>query len=240
MSQIRAVIIEDEPLAIDVLKELAAALADDIVIEDVANDGVSGLKLISRVEPQLIFMDIDMPQFNGIAILEKLNLTNTAIVFTTGSESYALKALKLSAVDYLLKPIDPAEFVIAIKKVRHFLSSIKKPGEKHGVSRLQLPTQQGILFIEEQNIIQIDGMGSYCRIMTAEPFDNVVVSRNIGQFEQTLSDRFFRCHNSHIINLDYVTGFSSKSGLFVILRGNISVEVSRRQKEALLSRLTGR
>ncbi|MGZ5135845.1 MAG: LytR/AlgR family response regulator transcription factor, partial [Flavitalea sp.] len=148
--------------------------------------------------------------------------------------------LKLSAVDYLLKPIDPAEFVLAIKKVRLFLNSIRKSEEKPGVARLQLPTQQGLLFIEEQNIIQIDGMGSYCRIMTANPFENIVVSRNIGQFEQTLSDRFFRCHNSHIINLDYVTGFSSKSGLFAILKGNISVEVSRRQKEALLSRLSGR
>jgi two-component system LytT family response regulator len=237
MKTIRTIIVEDEPVAVDVLKQLATALAPDININGIASDGITGMRMISELKPDLIFLDIDMPLLNGLDIIEKLSPKDAAIVFTTGSEAHALRAIKLDAVDYLLKPIDPADFVLAVDKVRSFLQRIKEPADTMVAKRLQLPTQHGILYIEEDNIMQVTGMGSYSQIITIDKNEKIVISRNIGHIEQLLSNQFFRCHNSHIINLKYVKSFSTKDGYFVMLKDNSMIEVSRRSKDKLLAAL---
>ena len=237
MKHIRTIIIEDEPVAVDVLQQLASALAPDISVEGIASDGIAGMRMISELKPDLIFLDIDMPLLSGLAIIEKLSPKDSAIVFTTGSEAHALRAIKLDAVDYLLKPIDPADFVVAVDRVRSFLQRNREYAGILGPKRLQLPTQHGILYIEENNIMQVTGMGSYSQIITVDKNERIVISRNIGHIEQMLSGQFFRCHNSHIINLNYVKSFSTRDGYFVILKDNSTIEVSRRSKDKLLAAL---
>jgi two-component system LytT family response regulator len=238
MKHIRTAIIDDEPAAVEVIRELSAQLASDIIIEAVAMNGIDALQVIIQHKPDLVFLDVNMPFLSGIQVIEKLASRDCKIIFTTGTADYALKALKLQAVDYLLKPVDPADFLLAVEKVRHLLSG-KKPATAltHG-SKIQFPTQHGITYLDESEIVQVIGMGSYCRIVTTDKAGTLTVSRNIGSIESRLPDYFFRCHNSHIINLNFVSSFSTKEGFCVILKDGSKVEVSRRSKDKLLERLS--
>ena len=125
MSTIRAVIIDDEQAAIDVIREFCSQFTNDLEIVGIARNGLEALKTIVDAKPDLIFLDVDMPILNGIEVLEKLQLKDVNIIFITGLEQHAIKAIKFQAVDFLLKPIDPADFMIAVEKVRHKLQSVK-------------------------------------------------------------------------------------------------------------------
>ncbi|HEV7781651.1 MAG TPA: response regulator [Chitinophagaceae bacterium] len=241
MKNIRAVIIDDEPAAIEVIRELAKELAEDIQIIDIALDGVKAVKSILANKPDLVFLDMNMPFMNGLQVLDKIPVKNFDIIFTTGSASFAINAIKLQAVDYLLKPIDPSEFLVAIEKLRNKMLLQNKPGPENRTRRkIQFSTQHGIMYLEESSIVQIIGMGSYCQIITNLGPDKIIISKNIGYIGRKLSDGFFRCHNSHIINLDFINGFSTKDGYSVNLKNGQIVEVSRRCKSSLLQKLSER
>ena len=238
MNPIKAVIIDDEPLAIEVLKELSRLFGEDLEIVATAADGISAIKTITHTKPDLLFLDIDMPHLNGLELVDKLQHRPAAIIFTTGSSDYAFNAIKLEAIDYLLKPIDPSDFIVAVEKARKRLSQKEVPnaGVKTGV-RLQLPTHQGIFYLDETDILHITGKGSYSQIQSLDKHETIMVSKNIGQLEKMLSNQFFRCHNSHIINLKYVKSFFSKDGYWVLLKDGTTIEVSRRIKDKLLQKL---
>lgn len=236
MKHIRVLIIDDEPAAIDVIKELCN-LEDDLLIEGTAINGVDAVKAIIKHKPDLIFLDVDMPLMNGMEVIEKLPGKDFEIIFTTGYSDYALKALKLEAVDYLLKPIDPGDFLVAIEKARNKLFVKFFPDNERNFSRIQLPAHNGIIYLEMNNILHITGMGSYSEIFTVDSEEKITVSKNIGHLAEKLSVNFFRCHNSHIINLNHVNRFISKDGFFVIMKNGSQVEVSRRNKESLLDKL---
>lgn len=232
---IRAVIVDDEPAAIVSIQELTNQLAKDVSILGDAMNGNLAIQLILDVKPDLIFLDIDLPLMNGLQVLNKLPYPVGEIIFTTGSPDYALQALKLNAVDYLIKPIDPTEFLIAIEKVRKRLG--KKTKSIVNAGRVQLPTKYGIIYIPESDITFISGKGSYCEIKTVQD-QKITISKSIGFIEEKLSgDVFFRCHNSFIVNLYYVNMFNTKDGSHVVLKDGTKVEVARRSKEYLLIRL---
>jgi two-component system, LytTR family, response regulator len=235
MKAIRTVIVDDEPAAVNVIKALLRQFAPDLELAGVAENGLEAIKVITAARPNLIFLDVDMPVMNGLQVLEKLPEKNFAVIFTTGSSEYALKALKLNAIDYLLKPIDPADFMIAVEKAREHLSANTIDST---VTKIQLPAQNGIIYLNEADIMYVTGMGSYCQINTLKK-EQIIISKNIGQLEVKLStDKFFRCHNSYIVNLEYVSKFISRDGYSVEMNDGSIIEVSRRSKEKLLNRLS--
>ncbi len=239
MKPIRTVIVDDEPAAVEVIQMLLQEFSTDIQLEGTAKNGLEAVQLISRCKPDLVFLDVDMPVMNGFQVLEKFPGTNFEVIFTTGSSEHALKALKVKAIDYLLKPIDPADFILAVEQARNqIVSGMKKNiATPAAPSRIQLPAQNGIIFLDEQDIIHIEGQGSYCQVYTAKK-EKILVSRNIGQLHEKLTeDLFFRCHNSHIINLGYVAKFLHKDGYMVELKDGTLIDVSRRSKEKLLEAL---
>jgi two-component system, LytTR family, response regulator len=124
---IRVLIIDDEPIAIEVIKELATQLTADLAIEGTATNGMDAVQKISSLKPDLVFMDVDMPYMNGMEVLKNLSYKEFQTIFTTGFESQELKSLKHEAIDYLLKPIDPAEFLEVVEKVRKKLATQKRP-----------------------------------------------------------------------------------------------------------------
>ncbi len=239
MSAIRTVIVDDEPAAVEVIELLLKEFGGNIVIEGIARNGLDAVKVISSVKPDLVFLDVDMPVMNGLQVLEKLGPMNFEVIFTTGSSEYALKALKLKAIDYLLKPVDPADFIMAVEKARNQIKHAKqKSASGTEMVRIQLPAQNGILFVDEQDIIRVEGMGSYCHVFKTDG-EKILVSRNIGQIEEKLkSNLFYRCHNSHLVNLNYVAKFVTKDGYALELTNGAQVEVSRRSKAGLLERLS--
>lgn len=236
MKPIRTVIVDDEPAAVDVIQMLLQEFMTDIVLEGTAKNGLEAVQLISRIKPDLIFLDVDMPVMNGFQVLEKFPGAGFEVIFTTGSSEHALRALKVKAIDYLLKPIDPADFILAIEQARNkiLLDRQKNSANSQGLARVQLPAQNGIIYLDEQEIVHITGMGSYCQVHTVKN-EKILVSKNIGQMEEKLSpEHFFRCHNSHIINLDHVAKFLHKDGYVVEMKDGTPVDVSRRSKDKLL------
>ena len=127
MNDIRVVIIDDEPIAIEVIKELIAHLTTGLVVESTASNGIEAVEKIASLKPDLVFMDVDMPLMNGIEVLQKFPDRSFEIIFTTGFESYTLKKMKHEPVDYLLKPIDPDEFITAVQKVRNKMGITNDP-----------------------------------------------------------------------------------------------------------------
>lgn len=238
MNNIRVIIIDDEPPAVEVIKELIT-FTTDLEVVGVAHNGLKGIQTIIQNKPDLVFLDVDMPMINGLDLMDKIPNKDFEIIFTTGSATHALKAIKMDAVDYLLKPIDPAEFLVAVEKCRIKLQSKRKESNKQITPRkLQLPSQHGIIYISEEDIVHIDGKGSYSEIAIVGNDQKITVSKNIGQWQEKLSENFFRCHNSHIVNLMHVKSFLSKNGFFVVMINDSQVEVSRRNKEELLHKLS--
>ena len=118
MKQMKVAIVDDEPIAVEVIKELVKVLSPDLNVVGTATNGIDAVKLIKELKPDLVFMDVNMPLMNGAEVVEKLNLQDFQLIFTTGFESETMKKIKHHAVDYLLKPIDPDEFLAAVEKAR--------------------------------------------------------------------------------------------------------------------------
>jgi DNA-binding LytR/AlgR family response regulator len=207
MNKINALIIDDEQAAIDVVKLLCEQLADDIEIVGVARDGIEALKLIVDIKPELIFLDVDMPNLNGIEVLNKLQLKNVNIIFTTGHEQHAFKAIKFQAVDFLLKPIDPADFVIAVEKVRQKINSERSKEERKKRFLVKKGTENIILKAEDIALIYTENKVTYVFDRTGKKF---LIDKTMTDLESELeADIFFRANRQYIINLNYVKFFKS-------------------------------
>jgi two-component system LytT family response regulator len=245
MNPLTVIIADDEPAAVSVIESLLRQFEGNVEIRGVATNGLETLGLVARHRPDLLFLDIDMPVVNGMQVMEQLTGMETAVIFTTGAADYALQALRLKAADYLLKPIDPEDFMKAVARaVETLRDNQPKPAEsepsRYVPSRLQIPTQNEIIFLQENEISHVKGMGSYCQIVTVSS-EKITVSKSIGQMEQKLSPLlFFRSHNSCIINLDFVSKFVHRGGYFVEMKSGDLVEVSRRSKDGLLEVLSAR
>ncbi len=236
---IRTIIADDESASITFIKTLAKDLAKDLEIIGTATNGFEALQLITEKKPELVFLDIDMPGMSGMEILKKIPQRDFEVIFTTGHSKYALQAIKMHAADYLLKSIDPAEFVLAVAHVREKLLHKKQTKDvKPGVSFVQFPTKKGFIYLEKDNIEYASGLGSYSHIHLTNK-EQVVVIKSVGRLKDKLPDeKFFRCHNSHIINLDYVSEFIRQDIYYVVMKSNAQVEVSRRLKDDLLRELS--
>jgi two-component system LytT family response regulator len=238
VKQLKTIIIDDEPAAIQVIRSLISHYSKDLVVAEEVSNGLDAMMAITQHKPDIIFLDVDMPRMNGIQLMEKFPDHDFEVIFTTGSSSYALKALKLRAADYLLKPIDPADFILAVERARTQLQYKKDLGSATTRKKLQFPTNTDIVFLEETEISHVNGMGSYCQVFTTNK-GSFIVSKNIGQVQEKLSARlFFRCHNSHIVQLQCIARFLSKDGFSVEMKDGTLVEVSRRSKDKLLQALS--
>lgn len=122
MNTIRTIIIDDEPAAVDSINELARHLATDIQVVAIAGNGLEGFQKIIEIKPDLVYLDVDLPMMNGLQVMEKLPQGGAEVIVTTGSLSYASKALRLGAIGYLVKPIDPSDFLLTLEKVRKRLA----------------------------------------------------------------------------------------------------------------------
>lgn len=201
MSKIRAVIIDDEPAAIDVIKELCEQLTPDVQIEGTASNGIEAISAIINYQPDLVFLDVDMPLMNGLQVIEKLTQKTFKIIFTTGSAAYAFNAIKFEAVDYLLKPIDPAEFLIAIQKFRNGLSQKKGRSRllvKKGIENISIKVEDVALCYTENRIVYVlDKFGK-----------KYLIDKSMNELDTELdSSFFFRANRQYIINLTFIKNF---------------------------------
>ncbi|MDT0557566.1 LytTR family DNA-binding domain-containing protein [Ichthyenterobacterium sp. W332] len=244
----RVVIIEDEIQAVRALEYEIKTYCKAIEICGNADTIESAINLITKEEPELIFLDVQLKDGNGFEILQKIEHQNFKVIFTTAYSEYALNAIKMSALDYLLKPVDTEELLLAIEKAKKELLSenkiklenfIKNQTQNPLRNKIAIKTSKGIHIYKLDSIIRIQSEGNYSALY----FDNgkkEIVAKVLKDFEQFLVNfGFVRIHHSHIINLAHLKSYVSKDGGYVILNNKSTLPVSKRKKTTLLSLLNG-
>jgi two-component system LytT family response regulator len=239
-----AVIIEDEMHARALLRRYLEKYCE-IMVSGEAENVEEGIEAILDKKPDMVFLDISLPDQNGFELIRRLQPVNFEVIFVTAYEQYAMQAIKLSAVDYLLKPIDIGELRQAVQRAgdrieykRHnenllvLLENMKQPENK----RIAIPDGHSYVYEEISNIIRLRAQGRYTEIFTAGK--KYTVTRNLGEFDKILSQyRFLRVHHSHLINPIHIVSFEKQDGGFLIMKDKSSVEVSRKNREALMAYL---
>ncbi len=246
---INAIIVDDEKGARESLSKLVEKYCPQIRVVEKADSMNSAILAIELHQPDLLFLDIEMPNGNAFDLLEKLPEINFEIIFTTAYDHYAIKAIKFSAIDYILKPIDPEELVNAVgrlknkvhqkdllrKKFDALLSNVKQDTK---VKKIALPEGESYIFIETDIIIRCES-SSNLTIFYLTDGRQIVVARTIGDYEQMLSDEdFMRVHRSHLINYKYIKKFVRGENPYLIMSDDSKVEVSRRGKTDLFDRMS--
>ena len=239
---IKAVIIDDIPEAIAVLKsDLENYCAEIEVIGD-ANGVVSGAKLIKDLKPDLVFLDIQMPDGSGFDLLEILDDKDFKLIFTTASDEYAVKAFKFSAVDYLLKPIDPDELMDAVSRVTQQDSpadrvDLLKENLQH-TKKLALNTLEKIHIVSVDEILRCESEINYTKFHFTDG-SRLLVTKTLKEFDKLLKDHnFIRVHQSHLINAEFIKEFLKSDGN-VVMKDGTKVPVSTRKKQVLMEMIAG-
>ncbi|MBN2891060.1 MAG: response regulator transcription factor [Bacteroidales bacterium] len=246
----RAVIIDDEKNAQSALKKILEEFCDDIIVVDLANNVRSGVELINKVQPQMVFLDIEMPDGTGFDLLEKIKFRDFSLIFCTGHNDFAIKAFKYNAIDYVLKPPDIEDIIAAVDKakenlnlqqkdvaVKHLLSFYQNADKKN--EKIILKTASDIYVVQIQDIYHCESDGSYTVFYTNDN-KKITVSKNLKEYESILnSHNFIRIHQSHLINLEYVERLHKADGGYIVMKNGSEIPVSTRKKEALISALDG-
>jgi two-component system LytT family response regulator len=229
MKKLITIIIDDEPNAIRSLETILTEYCEGIEIAATANGALEGVKKVNTYHPDLVFLDVDMPGGNGFDFLEAFPDRDFKVIFTTASSDHALKAIKAKAEDYLLKPVDIDELNTALSNLRAVLDT-KKSFDRN---KIALPTQNGYTYVSYHDIIHIDNEGNYTTFYLKDNTKHLI-SKNIGYFADLLDFfPFFRCHQSHIINLDEINELNRTDGTHVILSNGNRIDVSRGKKDEL-------
>lgn len=242
---INAILIDDEVHCLDTLSILLKEYCPDVQIIEKCRSGKEGLLSVKKAIPDLVFLDIEMPGMNGFEMLEQLTGISFAIIFTTSYDQYAIKAIRFSALDYLLKPIDPNELISAVRKVteaRHlpmaeqFQMLLKQLRNKdHQFNKIAVPTAEGFELIPADQVVRCEADDNYTHLFLKNK-TKVTACRTLKEVEEQLHDFtfFIRVHHSHIVNLNEVTKYIRGEGGYLVMCDNSSVNVSRSRKEALL------
>jgi len=247
--QINAVIVDDEQHSLETTDIMVRKYCPGVLVIGLANSAEKGITLIDALKPDLVFLDIAMPRMNGFEMLQHLSFRNFSIIFTTAYDDYAIKAFKVDAVDYLLKPISPEELIKAVEKVknimenaRHF-SQIETILQQVGVmghkrTKLALPVEGKLTMLEYDTIIYCESDGNYT-VLHFNDRKNIMISRTLKDIENMLPHPpFLRIHNSYVININHVTQYIRGDGCDVILTNNIQLRVARSRKEELIAALS--
>jgi two-component system LytT family response regulator len=241
---ISAVIIDDEPGNVEVLKKMVTDFCEGIEISGTAASVEEGITVIREKKPNLVFLDIEMPGKNAFDLIDYLTPVGFEIIFVTAFEHYALKALRYSAIDYLLKPVNIKELREAIEKAgkrikeRNFQERLDNflSIETKKETKIAIQLKDGYSFVNYNNIVCCSSDGSYTMIMLSNG-SKLLSSNNLKHFVDLLpEDIFCRIHHSHLVNLDHVAQYSKGRGGTLVMTNNLILEVSQRKKDELLSR----
>ncbi len=242
---LRAVLIDDEKNSLESLEIEIIDNCPGVTIVELCNGAKAGIASIIKNEPDLIFLDIDMPVMNGFEMLEHVKHIPFEIIFTTAYEEFVLKAIKVSAMDYLLKPIDPVELQKAVQRVieKHSTGFSKNQldvlltniqSTQTGFQKLAIPSLNGLDFVDVQDIIYCKADSSYTTIFTKSG-EKHIISRTLKETEELLGGSgFFRTHQSYLVNLSCIKRYIKGAGGQLVLKDGTVVYVARARKEALM------
>ena len=240
-----AIIIDDESKGRLALREKLKNYCPGVTLVGEAEDGEAGLALIEQCQPDIVFLDIQMPRMDGFEMLQQLQRKSFHLIFTTAYDQYAIQAIRFAAFDYLLKPVDIEELKAAVEKIIHAGQPVNNGGRletlaynlQTALNKIVISTVEGLLFFDIGEIIHIEAQSNY----TVFSFTNrprLTVSRTLKEFEDLLPpEQFFRTHHSHIINLQFIKRYVKGDGGQIELKNGELVDVSRKKKEEFLKLL---
>lgn len=239
----RAIIIDDEKKGREILKSLIETYCKEVEIIAQASNADEGYEMIQKHEPDVVFLDVEMPSGDGFSLLERFDEITFQIIFTTAFDDYAIKAIKFHALDYLLKPIDIDELRVAVENVKKALQGEQSvdnrymemlQSRKENTGKLALPIKDGIVYLSISEIVRVESDGAYS-IFYTDCGKKHLSSKNLGEYEEILpSFGFFRVHRSHIINVKKVKKFIRSDGNFIEMEDGSRVEIARRKKDEFL------
>jgi len=243
-TMLRAVVIEDQPEIRKANKFLLTNNFPDIEIVGEADNVDDGIHVLKTAKPDLVLLDVEINGGTGFNILQKVRPYNFMVIFITAYDTFAIKAIKFSALDYILKPINETEFVQAIEEaiatyerrnVEIQVENLLDQVEQNTVNKkIILRTQESIFLIDIQEIMYCESDNSYTTFHLSDG-RNVLVSKGIKEYEQMLTSyHFFRSHQRYLVNLNHMERFDKADGGAIILRSGSSIPVSTRRKQALL------
>ena len=243
--QVNTVIVEDEKKSLLTLESLLNKYCPDIHIIGTAEYVKEGLEIIPRVRPELIFMDIAMPDGDAFDLLNQLNRIDFEIVFITAYNEFALKAFEFSALHYLLKPVNHTDLIETLNRYKRIRGNLRineriqilNQSLNKNYDKITLPTNDGLIIIETDKIIRIEASSNYCQFFMTDK-SSIVVSKPLSHFEKILEEmNFIRVHNTHIVNLMYVKKYNKGRGGSIVLKDGSQVSVSASRKKDFLDQL---
>ena len=242
---LKAVIVDDEKHSREALKNLLNEFCTDVIIVASAGSVDEAITAISSTNPDVIFLDIELQSGTGFDILTQIDSINFEIIFITAFEQYAIKAVKYSSLDYLLKPIDLEELIKAVEKAKkkkdqevyrkQLETLVHNLKQQPNLNKVCLSTTDGFEFVTIEEIIYCKANGSYTSFFLKNN-TSVIVSKHLKEYENLLTDQhFMRIHNSFLINLKEVKKFIKSDGGYILMSNNDSVNISKSKKEAFLN-----
>ena len=249
MKKIKAILIDDELDSIDTLKWKLENYCPKVEVVATFSDPVKGLAHLKKAPPEILFLDIEMPMLSGFDILQELGDVPFDVIFTTAYDNFGIQAVKFSALDYLLKPVQNQELQKAVEKhlnkQGHSLSKTQIDGLIHNVQekvkgrsgRVALATKESIEFVDPDDIVLCSSDSNYTLVYLSSGRKKLI-SRTLKEFEEMLAPfNFYRPHNSHLINLAQVREFIRSDGGYLVMKNQMKVPVSKSKKEQLLMKL---
>ena len=247
VSMIKAIIIDDEQHCIDALLADLTRNCGNVEILAKCTSAKEAVLCIKKLKPELIFLDVEMPWMNGFEMLEMLDHIDFSIIFTTAYDKFAAKAFRISAVDYLLKPVDSGDLKAAVQKaeekiiassggvnIQNLLYNIRQPIQEQ---KIALPNRDGYEFTRVNVIRYCTAEGAYSKIYLTDQ-RSMLLSKTLGDIEEMLPPEIFiRIHHSTIVNINAITHYSRADGGYVVMNTGEKLVVSKARKEALLQKL---
>ena len=244
---IKALVIDDEQKASDVLRLMIERFVPSITQVQTCNDARNAASIIHSFQPDIVFLDIRMPYLDGFEILAQIKNKQFKVIFTTAYNEYTIEAIRFSAFDYLLKPVDTEDLINAVKRytetkdelgfqpeqLKNILQNIDAGNSKQ--FKLALPSREGVYFVPPSEIIRLEASGAYTRFFCVNN-KQYFTSKVLGEYEELLEPHgFIRTHKSHLVNKNFVS-FVNHDG-HAVLTDNSTVEISRRKKEDVMNKL---
>lgn len=237
VSTLTAIIIDDEFHGRENLKSLLENYCPEIIVLNCADSVPSAKKLVEIHQPDVVFLDINMPILNGFDFLNEFELRNFMVVLVTAFQDFGINAVKANVNDYLLKPIDIRELKLTVKKLLAFKSAKKTEESTPKMDKLVLPTSHGFEVLVFDELLRLEAEGYYTLLHIAGG-KKKLVTRTLKDFEESLPcDRFFRTHKSHLVNLKFVKEYSNSGGAYITMVDGSKVELSRRKSAEFILKI---
>lgn len=241
---IKCVIIDDETNCLEMMEWLLKTYTLSIQIAAMCNSAEKGIEAIYTHRPDVVFLDIEMPRMNGFDMLEKFDKLFFDVVFTTAYDKFAIKAFKYSALNYLLKPVDPDDLKETIRRIEEkktipsseqlqlLFQSVTQ--RKATPSRIALTTGDGMIFVTTQEILYCEAESNYTSVMLSGG-KKMVVSKVLKDIDEALSGPdFYRIHNSFLINLNHIKKFVRGDGGYVVMDNDVAISISRSRRQEFM------